>query len=110
MMVRQPTWQRIIVLIVLGYEAAGGLSGGGLLVAAPDGYLMNMPIEIMHGFFPDFLVPGLIPTTTGLAYLAWFGTSAVAFWAVVAAVVLVNSGKLSRHEEKPTPILTAATR
>jgi membrane protease YdiL (CAAX protease family) len=65
-MVRQPTWQRIILLIVLGYEALGGLSGGSFLVAAPDGRLMNMPVEILHGFFPDFLIPGLILIGMGL--------------------------------------------
>src|SRR5215207_8593053 len=35
---RQPTWQRIILLIVLGFEVLGCLSGGALLVAAPDGH------------------------------------------------------------------------
>ena len=59
-MVRQPTWQRIIVLTVLGYEGLGALLGGGLLAAAPDGRLMNMPVEIMRGFFPDYFIPGLM--------------------------------------------------
>lgn len=59
-MVRQPTWQRIIVLTVLGYEGVGALLGGGLLAAAPDGRLMNMPVEIMRGFFPDYFIPGLM--------------------------------------------------
>jgi hypothetical protein len=36
-MVRQPIWQRIILLTVLGYEGLGALAGGSLLVAAPDG-------------------------------------------------------------------------
>lgn len=43
----QPKWQRIILQAVLGYEAAGGLSGGILLALAPDGSLMDMPVEIM---------------------------------------------------------------
>lgn len=51
---------RIILLIVVGYEAAGGLTGGVLLSMAPDGHLMEMPIDIMHGVFPDFLIPGVI--------------------------------------------------
>ncbi len=75
-MLRQPTWQRIILLIVLGYEGAGGLSGGGLLVAAPDGRLMSMPVEMMHGFFPDFFIPGLILIGLGLLNIAAF----VAVW------------------------------
>ncbi len=57
---RQPRWQRLIVLAALGYEAIGALSGGALLVAAPDGHLMDMPVDAMRGFFPDFYVPGLI--------------------------------------------------
>ena len=36
---RQRTWQRVILLIVLGYEGLGGLAGGGLLVAKPDMYV-----------------------------------------------------------------------
>jgi hypothetical protein len=54
------TLQRVILLVVLGYEAAGCLLGGVLLVAAPDGRFMNMPVEIMHTVFADFLIPGLI--------------------------------------------------
>jgi len=70
--VRQPTWQRITLLCVLGYEAAGALSGGILLAAAPDGRLMDMPVRIMHGFFRDFLVPGLILIGLGLLNTAAF--------------------------------------
>jgi Protein of unknown function (DUF998) len=56
----QPGWQRITLLSVLGYEAAGALSGGSLLIAAPDGRLMDMPVDIMHGVFRDFLIPGIM--------------------------------------------------
>ena len=59
-MVRQPVWQRITLLTVLGYEGLGSLAGGSLLVAAPDGRLMDMPVEIMHGVFNNFLIPGFI--------------------------------------------------
>jgi hypothetical protein len=52
--------QRIVLLIVLGYEAAGCLLGGILLIAAPDGRFMEMPVDIMHAVFNDFLIPGLI--------------------------------------------------
>lgn len=58
--VDQPGWQRIILLSVLGYETAGAVSGGILLALAPDGRLMDMDVEIMNGFFNDFLMPGLI--------------------------------------------------
>jgi hypothetical protein len=58
--VTQSLWQRIILLSVIVYEAAGCLLGGSLLIASPDGRYMDMPVEIMHGAFSDFLIPGLI--------------------------------------------------
>ena len=73
-MAGQPRWQRIILLSVLGYEAAGALSGGGLLVAAPGGRLMDMPVHIMHGVFRDFLIPGLILLGLGILNAAAFVT------------------------------------
>jgi len=57
---RQPNWQRIILLTVLGYEAAGGMLGGVLLAVAPDGRLMSIPVDVMHGAFRDFFIPGII--------------------------------------------------
>jgi hypothetical protein len=64
--IRQSAWQRITLLIILGYEGAGALAGGGLLVAAPDGRIMDMPVEIMHGVFCNFLIPGLILFALGI--------------------------------------------
>jgi hypothetical protein len=61
------TWlQRLILLFVLAYEGLGGILGGILLVMAPDGRLMNIPTEILHGSFPDFYIPGLILTAMGI--------------------------------------------
>lgn len=51
---------RIVLLAVLAYEAAGSLVGGSMLILAPDGRLMRMSVEIMHGVFPDFMIPGII--------------------------------------------------
>lgn len=70
--VRQPKWQRILLLAVLGYEGAGALAGGSLLIAAPDGRLMDMPVDMMHGAFPDFLVPGIILFGLGIMNAAAF--------------------------------------
>jgi len=56
----QLKWQRIILLVVLGYEAAGCLLGGIFLIVSPDGSLMDMPVGIMHDVFKDFLIPGII--------------------------------------------------
>ena len=74
--VGQSKWQRMILLFVLGYEGAGALLGSVLLVAAPDGRLMDMPVSIMHGSFPDFLIPGIILFALGIV-------NTVAFFAVL---------------------------
>src|SRR5687768_7568264 len=65
-LVNQPAWQRIVLLIILGYEAAGAVLGGILLIAAPDGRYMNMPVDIMHGMFSSFLIPGIILLALGI--------------------------------------------
>lgn len=70
----EPIWQRIIMLIVLGYEASGCLAGGILLIVSPDGRLMNMPVEIMHGVFLNFFVPGIILFGLGILNTAAFIT------------------------------------
>ena len=69
-------WQRILLLIVLAYEGLGGIAGGILLTAKPDGQLMKMPVNIMHGTFPDFMIPGII--LLGLGIL-----SCIAFYVVL---------------------------
>lgn len=64
--------KRIILLIVLALEGVGGVLGGILLMAAPDGHLMQMPVELMHGTFPNFFIPGMILTGMGILNLAAF--------------------------------------
>jgi hypothetical protein len=71
-MAGQRSWERITLLTVLGYEGAGALVGGSLLVAKPDGEVMDMPVSIMHGAFPDFLIPGIILFGLGLLNAAAF--------------------------------------
>jgi hypothetical protein len=73
-MPNQSTWKRIILLIVLAYEGLGSLAGGTMLVTRPDGRLMNMPVGMMHGAFPDFFVPGLILFALGALNVAAFVT------------------------------------
>ena len=72
--VSEPGWQRITLLIVLGYEAAGCLLGGSLLVASPNGRYMDMPVDIMHGVFRDFLIPGIILFGLGILNAVAFVT------------------------------------
>jgi len=103
-----PLWQKVILLCVLGYEAAGCLSGGILLILAPDGRLMQMPVEIMNGAFIDFRVPGMILFGLGIintaAFIAvirkknsdWFlactamGALAIWFWVEIAILQEVH--------------------
>jgi len=69
---RQPWWQRAILLIILGYEGAGGILGGILLIVAPDGHLMDMPVSMMRGAFPDFLMPGILLLGMGILNVTAF--------------------------------------
>lgn len=66
----QANWQRLVLLIVLSYESVGCLLGGSFLMAAPDGSLMSMPVDIMHGAFSNFLIPGIILFSLGIVNLA----------------------------------------
>jgi hypothetical protein len=100
----QRGWQRISLLCILGYEAAGCLLGGVLLIAAPNGRFMNMPTDIMHGFFDDFLIPGILLFGLGilnvLAFVSvlrntrsdWFMTGlalgGLFIWFVVEIIIL----------------------
>jgi len=71
--VQQALWQRIILLTVLAYEGLGGLVGGVLLIVAPDGHLMKLPVSMMRGAFQDFLIPGIILFGLGiLGIIAFF--------------------------------------
>lgn len=96
--------QRIILLTVLAYEALGCLAGGAMLIAAPDGSYMDMPVHLMRGIFPDFFVPGIILFCLGiittLAFiqvfrrtsLDWFMASlalgALAVWFYIEIIIL----------------------
>ncbi|MFC4874842.1 DUF998 domain-containing protein [Negadavirga shengliensis] len=102
--VSQPAWQRIILLIVIGYEAAGALTGSILLIASPDGRLMDMPVDIMHGAFRDFHIPGMILFGLGILnasafvsvlrrankdwFLAGMALAGLSIWFVVEIVIL----------------------
>jgi len=97
-------WHRVVLLIVIGYETMGCLLGGILLVAKPDGRLMNMPVNIMHGVFPDFFIPGLILFGLGILGLVAFNSvfrrtsadwfmagltiGALYFWFIVEIIIL----------------------
>jgi len=53
-----PVWALIVLHVLLG---VGAVVSGGMLLAAPDGHLMQMPLSMLeHSPFSDFLIPGAI--------------------------------------------------
>jgi len=54
-------WILFLLQILLG---VGAVIGGAILVAAPDGHLLQMPLSMLqYSPFPNFLIPGVILTT-----------------------------------------------
>ena len=102
--INQPKWQRLVLLFVLGYEAGGCLLGGALLIAAPNGRYMDMPPDLLHGIFSDFLVPGIILSGLGILntlafilvlrrtksdwFMAGLALSGLFIWFVVEIIIL----------------------
>jgi len=51
-------WALIVLHVLLG---VGAVASGGVLMAAPDGHLMQMPLSMLeHSPFSNFLIPGAI--------------------------------------------------
>ena len=51
-------WVLIVLHVLLG---VGAVVSGGVLMAAPDGHLMQMPLSMLeHSPFANFLIPGAI--------------------------------------------------
>lgn len=51
-------WILILLQVILGL---GALGGGGALMLAPDGHLIQMPLSILKNTpFSDFLIPGVL--------------------------------------------------
>jgi len=54
-------WILILLQILLG---VGAVLSGAMLVAAPDGHLLQMPLSMLqYSPFPNFLIPGVILST-----------------------------------------------
>jgi hypothetical protein len=113
-MERQRTWQRIILLTVLGYEGAGAVVGGSLLVARPDGHYMDMPVALMHGTFRDFLIPGTILFALGLVALGFAATAlgkAFRLYSMATFIAVIGFGVVMFLQaplvgaNQPTPLL-----
>jgi len=51
-------WLLIVLQFLLGL---GALAGGGVLMAVPDGSIMQMPLSMLkYSPFPNYLIPGAI--------------------------------------------------
>ena len=52
---------RTLLITLLFLLALGAISGGGALIMAPDGRLLEMPLSILEKSpFENFLIPGII--------------------------------------------------
>lgn len=52
---------RVLLLIVQGFLAINALVGGALLMLAPDGRLLQLPLSFLRtDLLPDFFLPGLV--------------------------------------------------
>lgn len=84
--------RRIVLLAILALEGIGGILGGVLLIAAPDGRILKMQVEIMHGFFPNFLIPGFIlmgmGILTSIAFIEVFRKSRIGW--IMAGLALIG--------------------
>jgi len=99
-----PLWQRITLLSILAYEALGGMLGGILLIAEPGGSYMDMPVEMMHGVFTDFMIPGIILLGMGILtafaffsvlkrtqhdwIMAWLALGGFVIWFVAEIIII----------------------
>lgn len=51
-------WLLIVLQFLLGL---GAIVGGGVFILAPDGHLMQIPLDLLKGTpFSDYLVPGIL--------------------------------------------------
>lgn len=84
-------WSLYLLQLGLVFQGLSGLWGGGALVWAPSGQLLNMPLTLLEGSpFSSYFLPGLLLLTIlGIAPLlvalavwvrfpgAWYGALAV---------------------------------
>lgn len=61
--------ERNFLIFLLGFLGLGALGGGGLLIIAPDGNLLGMPLLLLEKSpFHSFLIPGIVLfTVLGIA-------------------------------------------
>jgi hypothetical protein len=91
-----PTAMRMLLLSLLLFHGLSALFGGAVLIAAPDGSILGLPLYLLADTpFKDFLVPGLILFTmlglgSSIGWLLVYRRSSWAFlWVVALGVATV---------------------
>jgi hypothetical protein len=52
---------RLLAIVLLIFNGISALAGGWVLIAAPDGAMMQMPLDMLrYSPFTNFLIPGII--------------------------------------------------
>lgn len=52
---------RLLLLFLMAFLGIGAIGGGGALILAPDGEMLQMPLSMLeHSPFNNFLIPGII--------------------------------------------------
>lgn len=52
---------RSLLLFLMAFLGIGAIGGGGALILAPDGEMLQMPLSMLeHSPFNNFLIPGII--------------------------------------------------
>jgi hypothetical protein len=52
---------RVVLVLIQAFVALTALVGGGLLMRAPDGHLLQLPLAVLtHAPFIDFFWPGVL--------------------------------------------------
>ncbi len=63
-------WARRAFVALAALLGAAEVAGGAGLAWRPDGSLLGMPVSLLRGAFPDFLVPGSLLLGLGVLSLA----------------------------------------
>lgn len=82
---------RILLLVLLLFHGLSALFGGGVLIAAPDGSIIGLPLYLLADApFTDFLIPGIILfTVLGLgSSIGWILVYRRSSWAPLWVVAL----------------------
>jgi len=110
---------RFALLTLLLFNGLSALFGGSLLIAAPDGSLLGLPLSLLARTpFRDFLLPGIILFTVlglgscigwGLVYRRMWGAARWAQVVGLATVIWIITQVLMIHGIDVLHVIYAAT-